>query len=66
MVKEKMVEIKANQRRSNICTIGDIKEEKQSNGREVVFLNYDSRKFSVNKMRNEPKQLKARISFYAA
>lgn len=28
MVKEKMVEIKANQRRSNVCTIGDIKEEK--------------------------------------
>lgn len=55
MAKEKIVEIKANQRRSNVCTIGDIKDEKQKKGREIIFLNYDWRKFSVNKMKNEPK-----------
>lgn len=43
-----MIETKANQRRSNVCTIGYTVQEKQNNGREVIFLNYDSRKFSIN------------------
>lgn len=52
MVKEKMVEIKSNQKRSNVCAIEDFEDEKQNHGREVIFLYYDPRRFSVNKMRN--------------
>lgn len=30
----------------------NIEEEKQNHGKEVIFLYYDSRRSSVNKMRN--------------
>lgn len=45
MLKEKLLEIKVNQRRANECTIGDLEEEKQNNRKKVMFINYDPRNF---------------------